>query len=505
METRRIYFKELECYQKASESQKKKYELRFFEISDLPDKMQEELAAYLLARGRAVSISTVSHDKSCFNMVMSFLKGQRLKKRNSFLDWEPDAWIRKFKGWLLQEQKPLTYKKESIYGTASIVDSPPIRYFKNFLAFIQPEDMRDEREKDIWQLDKLEIEIRGNPIYNVQTLNFTKISQPDMREEVKKAVYLLLQYEKISSVQGKMNAVRRFSKFLREQYPKVESSMEINRDILESYLVYSMTSGSAIRSGSTSIAALRSVLETVGKLYGCPHLENLFLNTDIPQEVEPEFKVYSDHEMKTLNSSITRMDEQIARCMVIHQMLGTRISDTLTLQSDCVYDQDGQKMIRIHQIKTGTYEKPISIELARLIRIAAEYTKKRYGKTKYIFVDEDNPSRPLQYTTIKQKVLTMIRDENLLDDEGKRFSFNTHMYRHYYGVKLTELHIDDWTLAKMLGHTRLGSVANYRKISNQLMADETRAVRDLMTKIIYENIDGWGEEYEQIRQDAFCE
>lgn len=126
-------------------------------------------------------------------------------------------------------------------------------------------------------------------------------------------------------------------------------------------------------------------------------------------------------------------------------------------------------------------------------------------KTKYIFVDEDNPSRPLQYTTIKQKVLTMIRDENLLDDEGKRFSFNTHMYRHYYGVKLTELHIDDWTLAKMLGHTRLGSVANYRKMSNQLMADETRAVRDLMTKIIYENIDGWGEEYEQIRQDAFCE
>ena len=505
METRRIYFKELECYQKASESQKKKYGLRFFEISNLPDKMQEELAAYLMERGRAVSISTIAHDKCHFNMVMRFLKGQWLKKRNSFLDWESDVWIRKFKGWLLQEQKSLTCKKKSIYGTVFVVDAPSIQYFKNFLVFIHPEDLRDEREKDIWQLDKLEIEIRGNPIYNVQTLNFTKISQPDIREEVKKAIYLLLQYEKISSVQSKMNAVRRFSKFLREQYPKVESSMEINRDILESYLVYSMTSGSAIRSGSTSIAALRSVLETVGKLYGRPHLENLFLNTDIPQEVEPEFKVYSDHEMKTLNSSITKMDEQIARCMVIHQMLGTRISDTLTLQPDCVYDRDGQKMIRIHQIKTGTYDKPISIELAQLIGIAAEYTKKRYGKTKYIFVDEDNPSRPLQYATIKQKVLKMIRDENLLDDEGKRFSFNTHMYRHYYGVKLTELHIDDWTLAKMLGHTRLGSVANYRKMSNQLMADETRAVRNLMTKIIYENIDGWGEEYEQIRQDAFCE
>lgn len=162
-------------------------------------------------------------------------------------------------------------------------------------------------------------------------------------------------------------------------------------------------------------------------------------------------------------------------------------------------------MIRIHQVKTGTYEKPISRVLAQLIGLAEKYTRDHYGETKYIFVDGRDPGRPLQYMTIKQKVLTMIRNENLLDDGGKRFSFNTHKYRHYYGVKLTELHIDDWTLAKMLGHTRLGSVKNYWKMSGQLMADETRAVRDMMTKILYENIDGWGEEYEQIRQDAFCE
>ena len=66
-----------------------------------------------------------------------------------------------------------------------MVDSPPIRYFKNFLAFIQPEDLRDEREKDVWQLNKLEIEIRGNPIYNVQTLNFTKLPAPQPGAEIR--------------------------------------------------------------------------------------------------------------------------------------------------------------------------------------------------------------------------------------------------------------------------------------------------------------------------------
>ena len=35
--------------------------------------------------------------------------------------------------------------------------------------------------------------IRSNPIYNVKTLDFRKIYQPDIREECKKAVYMNLQ------------------------------------------------------------------------------------------------------------------------------------------------------------------------------------------------------------------------------------------------------------------------------------------------------------------------
>ena len=81
------------------------------------------------------------------------------------------------------------------------------------------------------------------------------------------------------------------------------------------------------------------------------------------------------------------------------------------------------------------------------------------------------------------------------------FGFNTHMYRHYYGVKLTEMHLDDWTIAKLLGHKNVKSVKYYRKMSNQVMADETREVRKFMSDIMREHLDGWGEEYEQIRQN----
>lgn len=162
---------------------------------------------------------------------------------------------------------------------------------------------------------------------------------------------------------------------------------------------------------------------------------------------------------------------------------------------------DGHDMIRIEQVKTSVYEKPVSREVAALIERAMKYTTEKYGKTEYIFVDDRNPVSPLRYTTVKHKVLRMIQEENLQDDKGCYFRFNTHMFRHYYGVKLTELHLDDWTIARLLGHKRLNSVKHYRKMSNQLMADETRKVRDMMTEIIYANLDGWGVEYEQIRQN----
>ena len=66
-------------------------------------------------------------------------------------------------------------------------------------------------------------------------------------------------------------------------------------------------------------------------------------------------------------------------------------------------------------------------------------------------------------------------------------------------MKLTELHLDDWTIAKLLGHRGVGAVAHYRKMSNQLLADETRRAREVQTRLLLGHLQGWGDEYEQIR------
>ena len=110
----------------------------------------------------------------------------------------------------------------------------------------------------------------------------------------------------------------------------------------------------------------------------------------------------------------------------------------------------------------------------------------------------DTLLEPLQYNTVQNRVMDIIQKKDLRDDNGELFGFGTHMFRHVYGIRLTEMHLDDWTIAKLLGHTSVKNVKFYRKMSLQIIADETREIRAEMSRMIRANLAGWGKEYEQI-------
>ena len=230
-------------------------------------------------------------------------------------------------------------------------------------------------------------------------------------------------------------------------------------------------------------------------------MSELFLSNDFPSTPRHLFKFYSDAEIKRLNEHIFKMDEQICWALIIHQLLGTRISDTLTLKPDCLSMREGRYFIRIDQVKSVTYEKAISEEVARLIMKAIDYTKERYGETTYIFVKKNDPTKPYQNSMIQNQIMKMIRQEDIRDDNGELLQFGTHIFRHCYGKKLTEMHVDDWTIARLLGHRSLRNVKYYRKMSNKILADDTRKTRNRLSKMVLECLEGWEEEYEQIRFD----
>lgn len=406
----KIYLWEQYNYEETSEFRRKQIRKDFcYDLSRLQsEQMQMEFADFIQYRCRQACVTTVYGEHQYFKKVCCFLQRYG-KKEQSFLDAEAETWMRRMKMWMLQEGIPISHQKITVYGGIYTVKARELGYLERLLQFLAHRDQK-EIEKDIWQLDKLEIQFRENFVKNFKTINFKQITQAQIREELKRGIYLNLQGEAISCVQREMTAMRRLSRYLKEKQPNIHSCKEFDRKLIEEYLIYLKTEAVGTKHFHTELNRLRAILESIGQILDYQNLNGLFLTRDIPPEPKAEFKTYSDAELKRLNAAIVKMDEQIARLMIIHQMLGTRISDTLTLKPDCLQRKGADVIIRIRQMKTGTYEKPISVELATLIQKAIDATRERYGDTPYIFMNESDLTRPLQYGTLQEKVRRMIYD-----------------------------------------------------------------------------------------------
>lgn len=376
-------------------------------------------------------------------------------------------------------------------------DAAPIKYLRLLLRYLEPEDKRSEWEKDVWKLENFGFEVRQNPIDVIRTIKFTGIIQETIREEVKRASYIRIKYLSVGSLQGEIRAVRRFSEFLAKRNPEIKSLGEVGRLNIEEYLTYINLERGQERNLKTEMANLKNMLQQVGKVIDKPKLGKLFIKQDMPKAPEVAFKIYSDEEIKRLNYYIVNMEEQVARALILHQMLGGRISDTLTLRTDCLYQENGHYIVRMYQVKTSYYEKPIPDDVAKLIQKSIEYTYERYGETEYVFVNESNPSLPFQYSMLKHRVYTLIHENDICKDNGERMGFATHLFRHCYGMKLVELHLDDAAIAHLLGHRGVNTVYRYRRASGKLLVKETEELRKTMDEILSEIIKEW-DGYEQV-------
>lgn len=490
---KRIHLYELECYKNATEEQKSKMhisEIRYFDLEGLPsENIRKLLEEFIWYRGKGLAPSSLSSEILYYNNIREFLIERNIKELRPENE---DKIIRVLKGWMLEHGYALTSQKYKATYDKVVSQTPGIViHMKKILQFAKTDDVQEEQEKDVWELCKFDFPMRVNPIKNVETLNFTKIPQPDIREEVKKAIYMHLKHEALGTILSEMAAVRRFTKYLIARQPNITSLQELEREQIEDYLIYLQTEDKDRKNYRSDLYALRRVIEDVGCLYERPYLCELFLNNDFPSTPRYLFKFYSDAEIKRLNEHIFKMDEQICRAFIIHQLLGTRISDTLTLKTDCLSNRGGNYFIRIEQVKSMTYEKAISDEVGQLVQKAIDYTKEHYGDTEYIFVKKDDPTKPYQYGMLQHQIMKMIRQEDIRDDNGNLLNFGTHMFRHCYGKKLTEMHVEDWMIARLLGHKTLQTVHHYRKIGNKTMADETRKSRKKMDMILLDIVRGW--------------
>lgn len=83
---------------------------------------------------------------------------------------------------------------------------------------------------------------------------------------------------------------------------------------------------------------------------------------------------------------------------------------------------------------------------------------------------------------------TLINENDIRNDNGELMGFDTHIFRHTYGLKFAELHLDDAQIAHLLGHRGSRTVYRYRRVNVQFLKNEIMELSETMETILSEII-----------------
>ena len=153
--------------------------------------------------------------------------------------------------------------------------------------------------------------------------------------------------------------------------------------------------------------------------------------------------------------------------------------------------------VKVKQPKTGVVKE---LSLISGDKVGEAYIDKRPMQFLYdggdmmVFMDQETyeqieiPKDKLEWESnflvANLDVNIMIYENDIRDDNGNYFEFRTHRFRHTFGVKLTEMKLDDDSIARLLGHKDTRTIPHYRRLRNEALAEDTKAVRDEMNELL---------------------
>lgn len=493
-----IKIRDLDCYKNASQKQREHKLVRpdrGFDLSKLGNEViQAEMEKFIRHRGQVLSLSSIRTELGNYNQFCRAMK-EAFPEMDSIKNVAYEELERRCRKWLMKKgYRYSRMRKRTDSERESRAVAPLIAYIRVLYEYFHMNEDSGGYDCDIWIIDQLGITIDFNPVHRIKSISFKRIEQLGIRNEIKQIMRLHLREKALGTVCAEMTAVGRFTEWLAENHPEIDSLAVLNRFIIEEYLLHTNMEATGRKDYSRDISHLKSVLRSASMILDVPVLDNLFLGSDSGRTPETVYRSYSDEEIRRLNNAIIAgVEEQMARALLVHQLLGTRISETLTIKrSDIRKSARGTDMVNIYQVKTHkSYSKILSPDVKSLLMKSIEYTSDRFGDREYVFVNDRNPEEPMQYRRVQYALNRIIIKNDLRDDQGERFTVGTHLMRHTYARKLTELHIDDMTIAKLIGQSGTASLKYYRKMSPQTLYQETKDVLDQVNSEIANILEEW--------------
>lgn len=462
-----------------------------FDLGKLPaGPVRSELRNYICSSLSALTPASQRKYISYYDRVAEFLRENNIR---SFHGLDREKLLIQMKGYLMKKGYALIHRQVRD-DQVSIFQNDSLLFLERVYDYVTADDI-SEYEKDVWNLDRLDIKVRNDESNPTCSVNFGSISQKNMKDEMKRIALVEFGYKTVRSVVRDIAGMGYFSSFLKAEHPGVQSLCDLNREIIEDYIIYLTTESDRGSSANKDLVLIKNILALAARMFEAEELKKLVLYTDYRKNVKPVYRSYSDREIAEVNRLYRQIDEQAGRVFILQQLLGCRISEALKLKQDCISEEKGIFLINIYQTKVSrSYRKPVNKEIVALIEASIEYTNTLYGPCEYVFVRDRHPDQPMQYAYIAGQLRHAIFCNDARMDNGERFGVGTHLMRHAYGKRLTEMHLDDEIIAKLLGHNGTRSVGNYRRMGDMALAEETKDVREMLNNLLTRYVTGGNED-----------
>ena len=174
-------------YQKQLEGLKWK-DKRIYHIMEIKNEnLQKEIYGFVDDRCKRLAITTVVGDIYKFDLLVEFLNSKCLELK-SITDRPIDDLKRSYKAFLYQKGLSLRVNRSrKDRQTEGKQDSANISYLNMLYSYVteQKNISIPENEKDVWDMRKLDIVPRSNPIRGRYRLDFRDIQQKEFKEIAK--------------------------------------------------------------------------------------------------------------------------------------------------------------------------------------------------------------------------------------------------------------------------------------------------------------------------------
>lgn len=294
-------------------------------------------------------------------------------------------------------------------------------------------------------------------------------------------------------------ALTRFSRFLTEAHPEVDSPAGISRAVLEDYLAWLLEQRYSSATRALTCSMLRVFFDACHRHDWLPglapgatiYVEELPFHHDDLARFIPEF-VMAQIESET---ALAQMVPTTARnLLVLIIETGLRKGDACKLAFNPVIgDSTGWPCLRFDATKIRTEQLvPLSTTAAETITAQQDHVRSLWpAGSPWLFpgiIDNADGSKPYAPSVFGTQLRHWCDNIGLHDEAGQPLRVTAHQFRHTFGTRLINSGVPQHIVQRLLGHASPNMTGHYARIHDTTIREAFDAYQATRVNIAGEHI-----------------